>query len=107
MGTAEAELKRLIDFNQATLASRTLEASAMELVEKLDWQEVREIFRRISANEIETGAFLRRFSEATTAADLENFAVLLPNCYKLLAKYPMLLERHRATAPLTEFPPAE
>lgn len=105
--SAEAMLRGLQDFDRACRLSRELEAPACALASKLGHEEVCEIFRRVAANEIQTGDFLRRFAEAITAADIENFAVLLPNAFKLLAKYPHLVEQYRARPALMEFPPED
>lgn len=101
------QLSELSAFDRAAEASAGLAQPALKLAAEFEWHEVREIFRRVAANEIAAGGFLRRFAEAATAADLENFAILLPNCYKLLAKYPHLVEQHRAKPAITSFPPEE
>jgi hypothetical protein len=100
-------LRELIDFDAAREASRALEAPALALCSVVGDEEALEIFRRVGAGEIKTGDFLRSFGEAVAAADLPNKALLLPTCYKLLAKYPYLLERHREKPSITSFPPDE
>jgi hypothetical protein len=94
-------------FARAQLASDELATPALALAESLDWQEAREIFRRVANRELTAGGFLTAFAESAARADLENFVLLLPTCYKLLAKYPTLLEQHRAKPALTTFPPEE
>lgn len=103
--SAEVMLRELQDFDRACRLSRELESPACVLASEFGREEAREIFRRVAANEIQTGDFLRRFAEALTAADIENFAVLLPTAFKLLAKYPYLVEQYRAGPAITEFPP--
>jgi hypothetical protein len=97
----------MTDFNAASARSAILEPFAMSLAEVYEWQEVREIFRRVAAREIKVGSFLQSFADAAAHADLENFVLLLPTAYKLLAKYPTLIEQHKAKPPITEFPPNE
>ncbi len=104
MSEAGDVLIALTDYDAASAKSRMLETPALRLVEELDWREAVEVFRRVAAREITAGGFLTRFGEAVATADLENQVLLLPTIYKLLAKYPALVEQHRAKAPLTGFP---
>ncbi len=76
-------------------------------MDELEWTEVREVFRRVAAREITAGGFITSFAEASSRADLDNFVLMLPAAYKLLCKYPHLLEQHRAKPAVTEFPPDE
>lgn len=100
-------INALTDYDAAQRASNELASPALELAEELAWEEALEVFRRVAANEITAGSFLTRFAAAVAAADLENRVVMLPTVYKLLVKYPALLEQHRARPAITEFPPSE
>ena len=89
-------MRALTDFDAASAADKALEPRMLALAKELEPDEVREVFRRVAAGEITAGEFVQRFAAAVAAADLENFVVLLLASYKLLVKYPRLLEQHRA-----------
>lgn len=91
----------------ARSAAAALEGQARELEAQVGPEEAIEIFRRVAAREITVGGFLTSVGEAVGHADLENQFVLLPTLYRLLAKYPTLLEQHRAKPPITTLPPSE
>lgn len=61
----------------------------------------------MGAREITVGHFLTRVGDCIGSADLENKVLMLPLLYRLLAKYPRLVEDHRAKPALTTFPPNE
>lgn len=88
------EFVSLIDFDAARLKSKLLENPALALTADFQPDEVKEIFRQIASMEIHAGGFLRYFAAAISVADLENFSILIPSCYKLLAKYPTLIEQY-------------
>jgi hypothetical protein len=95
----------LFDYESASAESRSLESPALELAGAVHWSEAVEVFRRVAAREITAGSFLTNFGEAVAAADLPNQVLMLPTIFKLLAKYPQLLDQHREKPSITAFPP--
>ncbi|MGB9181115.1 MAG: hypothetical protein WCB68_17920, partial [Pyrinomonadaceae bacterium] len=59
---------------------------------------LREIYRKIAANERPHGGLLRRFSDAVVTADPENFALLRHSMIALAEKYQLWEYRHEADA---------
>lgn len=105
--TSEDVIAALTDVAAAARAADALRVQATALALELNWDEGVEIFRRVSAREITAGGFLTAFAEAVAKADLENQVLLAPTCFLLLAKFPHLLEQHRAKPTVTSFPPSE
>lgn len=105
--TREEVIGALSDVGSAAHAADALRVQATALALELRWDEGVEIFRRLAAREITAGGFLTSFAEAVAKADLENQVLLAPTCFLLLAKYPHLLEQHRAKPAITTFPPSE
>jgi hypothetical protein len=67
-------------------------------------EELREIFRKIAANERPHGGFLTDFSECFVRADPENRLLLRSAAIALANKYKLWDYRHDADA-VTAFPP--
>ncbi len=51
------------------------------------YEELVEIYRAVSAREVDAGDFLRTFAEAFTRADEYNKAILIPAAFQLCVKY--------------------
>lgn len=105
--TREEVIAALTDVDGARRAADALDEHARALEHVVGWEEAAEIFRRVGAREITAGHFLTSVGEAVGSADLENKVLMLPTLYRLLAKYPRLIEDHRKTPVLTTFPPSE
>jgi rubrerythrin len=68
--------------------------------------ELREIFRKIAANERPHGGFLREFATALQKADDDNFLLLKPSALAFAIKYNLWDYRFDADA-IKEFPPSQ
>lgn len=105
--TREDVIRALTDVGAAARAADELRVRAIALALELNWDQGVEIFRRVAAREITAGSFVTAFAAAVAQADLENQVLIAPTCFLLLAKYPHLLEQHRAKPPIITFPPSE